>query len=235
MKMTKKKVFLAALAVCLVAIISMSTLAWFSDSDSVTNNFFVTNSDQDADAIFSVDVTENVADPGANPKPVNGYDFKDILPGDKLVKQPFVTNKGSYDQFVRVTVTISDYNAFNAVLGEKYPVASLFGGLNWGYDGAQLVLDSHTEDKAGDGKLVYVFYVNEIVSPGESVRLFDKVLIPYQLEQADVANTSLKDGFSIDIFAEAVQTENVGTAFEDLPTANAANAKLAFEYVAFFS
>ena len=98
-----------------------------------------------------------------------------------------------------------------------------------------MVLDSHTEDKAGDGKLVYVFYVNEIVSPGESIRLFDKVLIPYQLEQADVADTSLKDGFSIDIFAEAVQTENVGTALEDLPTANAANAKAAFEYVGFFS
>ena len=235
MKMTKKKVFVAALAVCLVAILSLGTLAWFNASDTATNNFFVTNSDEGANAIFSVDVTENVADPGADPKPVDGYDFKNILPGDKLVKQPFVTNKGSYDQFIRVTITISDYNAFNAVLGEEYPIASLFGGLNWGYEDAQLVLDSHTEDKAGDGKLVYVFYVNEIVSPGESIRLFDKVLIPYQLEQADVADTSLKDGFSIDIFAEAVQTENVGTALEDLPTANAANAKAAFEYVGFFS
>ncbi len=234
MKMTKKKVFVAALAVSLVAIISMGTLAWFNASDIATNNFFVTNSKDGADAIFSVDVTENVADPGEDPKPVNGYDFKDILPGDKLVKQPFVTNKGSYDQFIRVTVTISDYKAFNAALGEEYPIASLFGGLNWGYQGAQLVLDSHTEDKAND-ELVFVFYVDEIVSPGESVRLFDKVLIPYQLEQADVANSSLKDGFSIDIYAEAVQTENVDTKLEDLPTANAANAKAAFEYVAFFS
>ncbi len=234
MKMTKKKVFVAALAVSLVAIISMGTLAWFNASDTATNNFFVTNSEDGANAIFSVDVTENVADPGEDPKPVNGYDFKDILPGDKLVKQPFVTNKGSYDQFIRVTVTISDYKAFNAALGEEYPIASLFGGLNWGYQGAQLVLDSHTEDRAND-ELVFVFYVDEIVSPGESVRLFDKVLIPYQLEQADVANSSLKDGFSIDIYAEAVQTENVGTKLEDLPTANAANAKAAFEYVTFFS
>ncbi len=234
MKMNKKKVFVAALAISLVAIISMGTLAWFNASDTATNNFFVTNSEDGADAVFSVDVTENVADPGADPKPVNGYDFKDILPGDKLVKQPFVTNKGSYDQFIRVTVTISDYSAFNAALGEEYLIAGLFDGLNWGYEGAQLVLDSHTEDKAND-ELVFVFYVNEIVSPGESIRLFDKVLIPYQLEQADFAESSLKDGFSIDIFAEAVQTENVGTAFEDLPTANAANAKAAFEYVESFS
>lgn len=234
MKLTKKKVFVAALAVCVVAILSLGTLAWFNASDTATNNFYVTNSDQGADAIFSVDVTENVADPGENPKPVNGYDFQDILPGDKLVKQPFVTNKGSYDQFIRVTITISDYNAFNSVLGEDYPVASLFGNLNWGYEGAQLVLDSHTEDSVND-ELVYVFYVNEIVSPNESVRLFDKVLIPTELEQADFATTSLKDGFSIDIFAEAVQTENVGTALADLPTATAANAKAAFEYVEAFS
>lgn len=234
MKMTKKKVFVTALVISLVAIISMGTLAWFNASDIATNNFFVTNSDEDADTVFSVDVTENVADPGKEPKPVNGYDFQDILPGDKLVKQPFVTNKGSYDQFVRVTVTISDYSAFNAALGEDFPIASLFGGLNWGYEGAQLVLDSHTEDRTND-ELVFVFYVDEIVSPGESIRLFDKVLIPYQLEQNDFTDTTLSDGFSIDIFAEAVQTENVGTKLEDLPTADATNAKAAFEYVAFFN
>ena len=231
----KKKLFIAALAVCLVAIVSMSTLAWFTANDTATNQFFVTNSDEeDPDKIFSVDVTENVADPGEDPVSVDGYEFEDILPGDKLVKQPFVTNTGSYDQFIRVTITISDFNAFEEALGD-YPVASLFANLNWGYEGAQLVLDSHKEDRTGDGTLTYVFYVNEIVEPGESIRLFDKVLIPTQLDQADFAETSLSDGFSIDIFAEAVQTENVGTKIEDLPTADASNAKAAFEYVAFFS
>ena len=60
MKITKKKVVVTSIAVCLVAILSMGTLAWFTDSDSATNNFFVTNSDQGADAIFSIDVKENV-------------------------------------------------------------------------------------------------------------------------------------------------------------------------------
>ena len=39
MKMTKKKVFIAALAICLVAIVSMGTLAWFTASDYVTNDW----------------------------------------------------------------------------------------------------------------------------------------------------------------------------------------------------
>lgn len=229
--MTKKKILVVALVVSLVALISAGTLAWFSDTDSATNNFYVTNSDQnDPDAIFSVDVTEFVADDGEQKQSVDtGYDFEDILPGDVLTKQPFVTNTGSYDQFIRVTVTISDYAAFNAALGESYPVASLFGNLNCGFEGADLVLDSHTENANGDDSLVYVFYVNKVVAPGESIRLFDKVLVPTELDQADFANTTLSDGFSIDIFAEAVQTDNVGV--DDLANADAADAKTAFAYV----
>ena len=38
MKMTKKKVFVAALAICLIAIISMGTLAWCNATDDITNN-----------------------------------------------------------------------------------------------------------------------------------------------------------------------------------------------------
>lgn len=230
MKLTKKKLFVAALAVCLVAILSMGTLAWFTDSDRAENKFMVTDSDQqDPDAIFSVDVTENVGNPGENPIPVDkGYTFEGILPGDVLTKQPFVTNKGAYDQFIRVTVSISDYADFTTALGDDYPVASLFKNLNWGFDGAQLVLDSVTKNENNNDKIVYVFYVNEIVSPKESIRLFDKVLIPTELERTDLQG-SLSDGFTIDIFAEAIQTENVGVA--DLANADAADAKAAFEYV----
>lgn len=233
MKLNKKKVFVVALAISLVAIISMGTLAWFTDTDRADNNFFVTNSNTgNPDKIFSVDVTENVADDGKPSQPVDaGYDFKDILPGDVLEKQPFVSNKGSYDQFVRVTVTISDYAAFNTALTEGFEVKDVFVGLNL-YDATlnpngELVLDSHNEDRVND-VLEYTFYVNKIVASGEAVRLFDKVLVPTALDQDDFAKTTLKDGFSIDIYAEAVQTENVGV---DNMTKDAAAAKIAFKSV----
>ena len=45
MKFNKKKVFVTALAVCLIAILSMGSLAWFSHKDSVYNEFFVADSE----------------------------------------------------------------------------------------------------------------------------------------------------------------------------------------------
>ena len=60
----KKKVFVVAVAVCLIAILSMSSLAWFSDQDEVTNEFMISTSDDvdDPDGIFSVDIWELVPD-----------------------------------------------------------------------------------------------------------------------------------------------------------------------------
>ena len=226
MKLTKKKVFVTSLVICLVAIISMGTLAWFSDTDSATNNFLVTDSDKTPNDVFSVDVTEKVANDGETPSDtaVDGYTFNDIIPGDELTKQPFVTNTGEYDQYIRVTVTISDQAAFADALGEDFPVASAFVNINT----TDLVLES--SDIVNDN-LVYVYYVNKIVAPTESIRLFDGVIIPTDLTQQDVANeklsdgvtaNTLKDGFTIDIFAEAVQADNTVTVATNLNSVEAA-------------
>ena len=62
MKLTKKKVFVAALAVCLIAILSLGTLAWFNASDDITNKFLIADSDGDGTPDFSVEVWENEND-----------------------------------------------------------------------------------------------------------------------------------------------------------------------------
>ena len=222
MKITKKKVVVTSIAVCLVAILSMGTLAWFTDSDSATNNFFVTNSDQGADAIFSIDVKENVE---GSQTPVDGYNFNNILPNQTISKNPYVVNTGSYDQYVRVTITISDYNAFVGALTEHYEIANAFGGINtasWEFD-KKIVNDDPAVDTVS-----YVYYLKTVLAPTNQVELFESVTIPYQLTREDVANTTLSDGFSITVLAEAVQTQNVGVTNET----GAAMAKRAFEYVA---
>ena len=92
MKLTKKKVFVSALAICLIAIISMGTLAWFSAQDEVTNKFMIADSDDDTpDEIFSVDVWENTPD---GDEDQDGFEYDDILPGDVLKKEPHVENDG---------------------------------------------------------------------------------------------------------------------------------------------
>ena len=62
MKMSKKKVFVTALALCLVAILSLGTLAWFNAADEITNRFMVADSDNDNVPDFSVEVWENEND-----------------------------------------------------------------------------------------------------------------------------------------------------------------------------
>lgn len=109
MKITKKKVFVSALAVCIVAILSMGSLAWFTDSDDATNKFYVADSTQIPDKIFSIDLMEGVDTDGDGKKDASvayngdkknvGWNYNNIKPGDKLVKEPWIKNTGSYEQW----------------------------------------------------------------------------------------------------------------------------------------
>ena len=203
MKLNKKKVLVIALAVCLIATLSMGTLAWFTDTDSSVNDFFVTNSDKtDPEAIFSVEVRENVA--GGTANSVNGYTFTHITPNQTIEKAPYVVNTGVYDQYVRATVTISDYAAFVTALGANYKMEEVFLGINpaWEFD--------HKEVSRTDDTVSYVFYLNRVLTVDDTAVLFTKVVIPYQLEKEDFINTTLSNGFEISVFAEAIQSANTG-------------------------
>lgn len=212
MKLTKKKVFVSALAICLIAIISMGTLAWFSAQDEVTNKFMIADSDDDTpDEIFSVDVWENTPD---GEKDQDGYEYTDILPGDTLKKEARVENTGHYDQYVRVTVTISDAQAWIAALGADFNVADVFGGFvaaDWNHiwnnmNGATTIPEN----------FVYVMYYKDIVKPGDVINVFNNVKIPTSLTREEAV--AFGGNFDITVKAEAVQTENVvpeGTAAAD--------------------
>ena len=74
--MNKKKIVTVALAVCLIAILSMSTLAWFNASDSVDNDFMFDDSDNDGTPNFEVDLFETDANGGA----VDGKEYLHVTP-----------------------------------------------------------------------------------------------------------------------------------------------------------
>ena len=212
MKMTKKKVFVAALALCLVAIISMGTLAWFSDSDDVTNNFYVADSeDNEPDEIFSVDVWENTPD---GDEDQNGASYGNILPGDTLKKEVRVENTGHYAQYVRVIVTISDAEAWINALGADFDVANVLDGFNaadWNHGWNNLIDATEMPEN-----LMYVIYYKDVVNSGDVVEVFDNIKIPTTLTKEQAA--AFGGNFSINVKAQAVQAENVvpeGTAAED--------------------
>ena len=127
MKMNKKKLLSLALVLVLIATLSFGSLAWFSDTDEVTNKFMVADSASNPDDIFSVDVWEYV-DGDKITEDQDGHTYEDILPGGRYHKEPYVENTGSYDQYVRVKVTVTNADAWIAALGNGYDLGTMFEG-----------------------------------------------------------------------------------------------------------
>ena len=208
MKLNKKKVLVLALAVCLIATLSIGTLAWFSAEDEIKNDFlFATDDEGKPD--FSVDVTEE-GDPEDD-----GLKYEDILPGDVYDKKATVTNTGAYDQYIRVIVEISDGQAWRDALGTDYAFENCFIGFDPAMWLQPIGVNNYIP---GVDKIVIVAYYNGILTPDQSITLFEQVKIPEELtvDQAD----TLAGGFDITVKAHAIQADNVGNnvyaAFNDV-------------------
>lgn len=204
MKNTKKKVFVVTLAICLVAIISMGSLAWFNASDSITNEFKIADSDGDGTPDFSVDVWENdPADPTV--KDQDGVTYTDIAPGDKLAKNPTVENTGDYDQWIRVYVTFDDWAVIEAACQNQVISSDVRTWLDvdanaWTADNNATVVANNT--------VTYVYYLNSKLAKDQTAVLFNKITIPGDFEQEDMKFTS--GNFTITVKAEALQADNTG-------------------------
>lgn len=209
--MNKRKIFSLAVVVIMIAILSFSTLAWFNDSKSVTNEFHVATSDgtNTPESIFSVDLWETEED-GTK---TDGLKFENIVPGGTYHKDPTVENTGAYKQWIRVIVTVTDAPAWIAILGEDYPLTNIFKG----YDDNAWTL-SHDPVLSGD-TLTYVYYYNSVLEPEKTATLFTDVVIPGALTQDDLAK--LEGSFNLTIKADAVQVDAI----------EATTAKEAFAYV----
>ena len=202
MKLNKQKVFALALAVCLIATLSMGSLAWFTDSDSVTNDFLIAGSEnQDPDAVFSVDVWER-NDPNSQDK-LDYIEYPNILPGDDWYKEVNVENTGSYEQYIRAIVTVSDAHIWQEIFGLVYvPLNEIATDLNADFEAWSTVYD------ADNDTLTYVLYYKNILAVDGIANLFTNVAIPEKLDRDQAAE--MAGGFQIIVTADAVQTKNVG-------------------------
>ncbi|MBE6978640.1 MAG: hypothetical protein E7438_08475 [Ruminococcaceae bacterium] len=208
MKMNKKKAFALALAACMLAIFSMGTLAWFTDSDSVTNDFMIADSADTPDAVFSVDVWEYVNGDVEN-KDQDGASFENILPGSKLHKEPYVENTGAYEQYIRVHVTVTNADAWIAALGNGYDLGTMFGG----HDESVWTRMEVGVYNAEENTYTMTFYLNRKLAPKATACLFTNVTIPTELTREDMVFVGGR--FELTILAEAVQTENLGVDTTD--------------------
>lgn len=228
MYMNKKKVISLSLVIIMIAILSFSTLAWFSDSDSVTNTFDVGG--KTSDEIFSLDVYESLDENGDGKidKTIgfdgdtseNGkgeYTYENVVPGDLLWKKVYAHNKGSYDQWVRFKITFdnaSDWQALEAKYGIKLydllmetTTTKLVDSSKWSFAADETVLDTENDT------VTYVFYYNGVLEPNHAenadwIYLFHYVQIPYQFNQEDMA--MFENGqFNLTARGEAIQVDNI--------------------------
>ncbi len=206
MKNKKLKLLVLALAVCLIAVASLGTLAWFTANDSVTNNFYIANSEDDPDAIFSVDVWEDdtLADPDGEEKIQGGLDYENILPGDERYKEVHIENTGYYDQYIRATVTVTGASIWQDVY-DMYlvPLTSFVDTIDTAAIHTQVAYYDAAEDA-----FVYHLYYDKAIAAGQEIIVFDTVKISEALDQKQAA--ALSGEFKISVVADAVQVENVG-------------------------
>lgn len=218
--MNKKKLLSLALVVIMIATISFSSLAWFTDTDSAKNEFTIGGAEQgDPDQIFSVEVKEYVD--GEN-DPVDNMDFEKILPGDTFKKEAFITNPGAYEQYIRVTIKISDWDLVKDLItvnmandfSENWHIVSQ--GVSVNRSGNLTVRGNNSVDR--EGNLVVVMYLDHKLQPEEreTVRIMDYVQISKNATQQDFGKAQFIDGFFIDIKAEAAQTENILPDYRDV-------------------
>lgn len=199
--MKKKVLFLAAVTVCLIAVFSTATLAWFNHRDSITDKFYVaTSEDESPTDIFSVDVWEMVE----GEKKQEGQEHPNLLPGAVIAKAPVVENTGRYTQWVRIKITFSDAAAWQSALGDK-PLTSMLTWENadhWEADSQATVTD------VANDTITYVYYLTEKLEADQTAATFTGVKIPGAELTQELA---FKIGdFSITVVAEAVQYDNIG-------------------------
>lgn len=217
MNFSKKKVLIVALAVCLVAILSIGTLAWYNYTDEVTNKFMVADSDQDGAPDFAIDVKESATDGDGNKVDADndgeydltdtGNTYTDLAPGDLIFKDPVVTNTGDYAQWVRVNLLISKDFADQiaeeqGVAAEAIDMATLLPGFD-----AAMWSDSEFNDTAYTDYYIYAYYYAGELGADEAISVFTGVQIPETFTQEDMVYGT--DGFQIIVKADAIQSENI--------------------------
>lgn len=209
----KKKLFFAAIAVCLIAVIACGSLAYFTASKSIKNSFYTAKSpedpDPDPDEIFSIVVEETGKDGKPTQGPTNTYE--DVLPGDKVAKDPIVKNTGSYDQFVRVNVTFDKADVWETALKAKVSSTKTKADLKDLLDVDTSKWEYATSTLSNGGKsITFTYYLKSKLAPttdkvDNSVKVFTKVSIP---EKFDKEQMAALQGFSINVQADAIQTKN---------------------------
>jgi len=136
---TRKVLLMLCCALALVGVSIGATLAYLTDTESVTNTFTVGN--------VSIDLNETDVDGDGTKK--NGYH---LVPGQTYTKDPTVTIKANSEpSFVRMFVTVQDYNDLLTICAEHHDGSAATNPYYFSFDGdAYVKLEKFTTGFSND-------------------------------------------------------------------------------------
>ena len=117
----KKK--LIALIVCLAMLaIAMigGTMAYFTDKDEKTNVFAVGDINIELNEVSEVQDKDGNKIDGRATVTDTGVEYTNLMPTNKIVKQPTIVNTGSNAAYVRVTVDVNNADKLNQAIDVIY-------------------------------------------------------------------------------------------------------------------
>lgn len=205
MKTKNKALLLALCAVLLVTASVFGTMAYLTDSKTVTNTFTV------GSVAIKLDEAKANTDgslvDGADRVKANNYK---LLPGHTYNKDPMVTVlSGSESSYIKMTVTFSKANELDAIFTpDGANLTSIFNG----YDAVNWVYKGNTKDATADTRTYEFWYKETVAAPTADVALdalFDSITVPGTITNTQLATI---EGMTITVNAYAIQADGFATA-----------------------
>ena len=226
MNNNRKALLLLLCAVLMVGASVFGTLAYLTDTESVTNTFTVGSVTIQLD---EAKVNEDGTYVTNHDNRVKENDYH-LIPGHHYYKDPTVTvEAGSEESYVRMLVTFS----FSSQLDAIFPNADLTRIFK-GYDDANWALKQVTEDKAANTRTYEFRYVGDAdkgTKPGTVKKtdkkdkdivlddLFEGFTLPGEITKEQLATLvktdkdgNITDQFKITVVAHAIQADGFDTA-----------------------
>ena len=205
MKTKSKALLLTLCAALLVAASVLGTMAYLTDTDTVTNTFTVGKVKIDLDEAKAN--TDGSLVEGAARVKANSYK---LLPGHTYNKDPMVTVlNGSEASYIKMTVTFSKASALDAIFAlTGADLTSIFNG----YDSANWIYKDNTEDATADTCTYEFWYKETVGAPDGDVALdalFDSVTVPGTITNEQLATI---EGMTFTVNAYAIQADGFANA-----------------------
>ena len=218
----KKKPILTIVSFILVAMISvLGTLAYLTDSDSVTNTF----------TVGQVDIALDEADVDENGKEITGNDrVKEnayhLLPGQSYTKDPTITvQANSEESYIRMIMTVYNASAVQSII-DKHQLGD-FSALIGGWDKEVWIYEDFSEDTTAN-TISFKFRYKETVGTGNNAEklpaLFETLIVPDEADGNELKKLydpnddgKYDDGFKMVIAGHAIQKagfDNADKAWE---------------------